>query len=115
MRLVRILAMLAVAMVATLAVTATASAATCAGFGYLVTSNGTIQRFSTSTNAVTTTVAWQKHHALTVEFAKKQFVGGIAKGRLHALPALVGQPFDVVNTAAANDAEHRRRDCIAHG
>ena len=56
MRLVRILAMLAVAMVATLAVTATASAATCAGFGYLVTSNGTIQRFSTSTNAVTTTV-----------------------------------------------------------
>ena len=56
MRLVRILAMLAVAMAATLAVTATASAATCAGFGYLVTSNGTIQRFSTSTNAVTTTV-----------------------------------------------------------
>ncbi|MBJ7249585.1 MAG: fibronectin type III domain-containing protein [Thermoleophilia bacterium] len=56
MRLVRILAMLAVAMAATLALTATASAATCLGYGYLVTSDGTIQRFSTSTNAVTTTV-----------------------------------------------------------
>ena len=56
MRLVRILAMLAVAMAATLAVTTTASAATCLGSGYLVTSDGKIQRFSTSTNAVTTTV-----------------------------------------------------------
>ena len=61
MRLVRILAMLAVAMAATLALTATASAATtsattCLGSGYLVTSDGTVQRFSTSTNAVTTTV-----------------------------------------------------------
>ena len=61
MRLVRILAMLAVAMMATLARTATASAATasattCLGSGYLVTTDGTIQRFSTSTNAVTTTV-----------------------------------------------------------
>ena len=56
MRLVRILAMLAVAMMATLAFTATASAATCLGSGYLVTSDGKIQRFSTSTNAVTTTV-----------------------------------------------------------
>jgi WD40 repeat protein len=57
MRLVRILAILAVAMAVTLTLTATASAATCLGFGYLVTSDGTIQRFSTSTNAVTTTVA----------------------------------------------------------
>ena len=56
MRLVRILAMLAVAMMATLALTATASAATCLGSGYLVTLDGKIQRFSTSTNAVTTTV-----------------------------------------------------------
>ncbi len=56
MRLVRILAMLAVAMAATLAGTTTASAATCLGSGYLVTSDGTIQRFSISTNTVTTTV-----------------------------------------------------------
>lgn len=61
MRLVRILAMLAVAIMATLALTATASAATasattCLGSGYLVTLDGKIQRFSTSTNAVTTTV-----------------------------------------------------------
>jgi len=61
MRPVRILAMLAVAMMATLALTATASAATasattCLGSGYLVTTDGTIQRFSTSTNAVTTSV-----------------------------------------------------------
>ena len=56
MRLVRIVAMLAVAMAATLTATTTASAATCLGFGYLVTSDGKLQRFSTSTNAVTTTV-----------------------------------------------------------
>ncbi len=56
MRLVRIVAMLAVAMAATLAATTTASAATCLGSGYLVTSDGKIQRFSTSSNAVTTTV-----------------------------------------------------------
>ena len=56
MRLVCIVAMLAVAIAATLAVTTTASAATCLGSGYLVTSDGKIQRFSTSTNAVTTTV-----------------------------------------------------------
>jgi len=48
--------MLAVATVATLTATTTASAATCLGSGYLVTSDGWIQRFSTSTNAVTTTV-----------------------------------------------------------
>ena len=56
MRLVRILATLAVAIAATLAVTTTATAATCLGSGYLVTSDSKIQRFSTSTNAVTTTV-----------------------------------------------------------
>ncbi|MSO46741.1 MAG: hypothetical protein EXQ67_01455, partial [Thermoleophilia bacterium] len=55
MRLARIVAMLAVASAATLTLTATASAATCAGSGYLATSTGTLQRFSMTTNAVTTT------------------------------------------------------------
>jgi YVTN family beta-propeller protein len=49
--------MLVVALGAVLGLAATASAtATCAGSGYLVTSTGTIQRFSTSTNAVTATL-----------------------------------------------------------
>jgi YVTN family beta-propeller protein len=48
--------MLVVALGAALGLASTASAATCAGSGYLVTSAGTIQRFSTSTNAVTATL-----------------------------------------------------------
>lgn len=49
--------MLVVALGAVLGLAATASATTtCAGSGYLVTSTGTIQRFSTSTNAVTATL-----------------------------------------------------------
>ena len=49
--------MLVVALGAVLGLVSTASAATtCAGSGYLVTSTGTIQRFSTSTNAVTATL-----------------------------------------------------------
>ncbi|MGI9187198.1 MAG: fibronectin type III domain-containing protein [Gaiellales bacterium] len=57
MHVARSLAMLVVAVGAMLGLAATASAATCAGSGYLVTSTGTLQRFSTSTNAVTATVA----------------------------------------------------------
>ena len=57
MHVARSLAMLVVALGAVLGLAATASAtATCAGSGYLVTSTGTIQRFSTSTNAVTATL-----------------------------------------------------------
>ena len=57
MHVARSLAMLVVALGATLGLVSTASAATCAGSGYLVTSTGTIQRFSTATNAVTATLA----------------------------------------------------------
>jgi YVTN family beta-propeller protein len=49
--------MLVVALGATLGLAVTASAATCAGSGYLTTSSGAIQRFSTATNAVTATIA----------------------------------------------------------
>ncbi|MEI6687964.1 MAG: fibronectin type III domain-containing protein [Thermoleophilia bacterium] len=56
MHAARSLAMLVVALGAVLGLVSTASAATCAGSGYLVTSTGTIQRFSTSTNAVTATL-----------------------------------------------------------
>lgn len=55
MRLVRIVAMLAVAMAASLALTVTASADTCTGSGYLATTTGKLQRFSLATNAVTST------------------------------------------------------------
>lgn len=58
MHIARSLAMLVVALGATLGLASTASAAaTCAGAGYLVTSDGTVQRFSTATNAVTATLA----------------------------------------------------------
>ena len=56
MHVARSVAMLVVALGAALGLASTASAATCAGSGYLVTSAGTIQRFSTSTNAVTATL-----------------------------------------------------------
>ena len=57
MRVARSAAMLVAAAVAALGLASTASAASCAGAGYLVTSGGTVQRFSTSTNAVTATLA----------------------------------------------------------
>ncbi len=57
MHAARSVAMLVVALGAALGLASTASAATCAGSGYLVTSGGTLQRFSTSTNAVTATLA----------------------------------------------------------
>ena len=57
MHVARSLAMLVVALGAVLGLAATASATTtCTGSGYLVTSTGTIQRFSTATNAVTATL-----------------------------------------------------------
>lgn len=92
MHVARSLAMLVVALGAALGLASTASAAaTCAGAGYLVTSDGTVQRFSTATNAVTAT--------LTVAGAQFADVAVAPDGRTAYAVDTVANQVRVIDTA----------------
>ena len=57
-------------------------------------------------NLVAAPVPWEKHQRLPVKLAKHQLIGWLPERGVHPNPALVAQPFNVINTAAANDSEH---------
>ena len=62
-------------------------------------------------NPVAAPVPRQKHHALAVELAAQQFVRRLAERRGDLLPALAGEAVDVVDAAAADDAQLQAADC----
>ena len=65
-------------------------------------------------NPVAAPVPWQKYHRLAVELAAQQFVRRPAERRRYLLPALAGEAVDVVDTAAADNAEHLPSMVWAH-
>ena len=64
---------------------------------------------------VTAAVTRQEDQLLAVQLAEQEVVRRLAERRGHLLPALVGQPLDVVDTAAPDDAEHLRPVLNGHG
>src|ERR1035437_1708895 len=63
---------------------------------------------------VPASMARQKYYRLPVQLTKQEFVRGFAKRRNHTLPMLPTQPFNGVNTAATNNAEHGRLNTTRH-
>ena len=62
-------------------------------------------------------VARHEHDRLAVEGAEAEFVGGRAKRALDPAPGDIGKPVDLIETAAADDADdggaHRRAQWAA--
>ena len=54
---------------------------------------------------VAATMTRQEDQLDTGQVAKQQLVGRSTKWRFNPLPALVRKPFDVIHSAAANDAD----------
>ncbi len=65
-------------------------------------------------DAVTAPVTRQEDQFLAVQFAEQKLVGGGAEGTFDPAPLLVFQAFDLVDAAAADDADDRLR-CLLHG
>src|SRR5213594_31969 len=55
--------------------------------------------------AVAATMARQEDHGASLELAGAELVGGIAEGRAHAAPADIGEAFELVEPAAADDPD----------
>jgi hypothetical protein len=60
-------------------------------------------------NAMAAPMPRQKRHLAALQLAQHKRVGGLAKGRLHALFAHVGESGHGVKPAAADDADLRLR------
>src|SRR3546814_18371657 len=58
---------------------------------------------------VAAAVARQEHQPLAVQLAAQQRIGGRAEGRLDAAPLGVAEALDLVDAAAADNADDRRR------
>ena len=61
-----------------------------------------------------TAMARQEGDLVAVEPAAQERVRGLAEGRGDALPTLVAQPVDIVEPAAADDADHGCYGCLIH-
>src|SRR3546814_2163563 len=59
--------------------------------------------------------ARQEHQPLAVQLAAQQRIGGRAEGRLDAVPLGVAEALDLVDAAAADNADDRRRSRLCHG
>src|SRR3546814_550235 len=64
---------------------------------------------------VAAAVARQEHQPLAVQLAAQQRIGGRAEGRLDAAPLGVAEALDLVDAAAADNADDRRRSRLGHG
>lgn len=56
-------------------------------------------------NPVTTTVAWQEDDIATAQLAGQQIIRGRAERRFDLHPFLPGEAFDVIQPAAADNAD----------
>ena len=52
------------------------------------------------------TVSRQERQAITIQLADEQIIRGFAERTDELFPAGTGEPFDVVDAAAADDSEH---------
>src|SRR3546814_15014295 len=64
---------------------------------------------------VAAAVARQEHQPLAVQLAAQQRIGGRAEGRLDAAPLGVAEALDLVDAAAADNADDRRRSRLCPG
>ena len=64
--------------------------------------------------AVAAAVARQEDHGLAVQVAKQKLVRGLAEGRGNTLPARVVEAVDLVNAAAADNADDGRHARLRH-
>jgi hypothetical protein len=63
---------------------------------------------------VAATMAGKKYHLLAIQLAEQELIRGLAKRRMHPLPTLVAQSFNIIKAAAANNAKNRRLTFTFH-
>src|SRR5208282_4974671 len=65
-------------------------------------------------HAMAAAVARQEDEAGALELAQEELVGGLAERRVHLDPARAAEPVDVIESAATDDADDRRRARCRH-